>query len=173
MTLTYHHRRPAGRALGRRFADILADPIAGDEARTVLGRPDVVPFEAVPFAMLVTNSEAHALAANERWTDLSGITAMSSLGEGWLAGMGRSEATDVSAAVRNVGATGEPARFGCSIGTMWANAYRWAGETLVGIAVIPPTLASWKRKLVAELAPLCDDLERVLNTVERQLAVVA
>jgi hypothetical protein len=169
LTLTHHHRRPAGRALGRRFADILSDPIAGDQAPVLLGRPDVVPFEAVPFAMVVTNSEAHALASNKRWTDLSGITASSSLGEGWLHGLGSDEASEVTAAVRKVGTTGTPARFRCSVGTMWANAYRWAGETLVGVAILPPTLAGWTRKLVAELLPLCDDLERVLNTVEREL----
>ena len=175
LTSTHHHRRPAGRALGRRVADILADPPVDHEAPAVLARPDVVPFEAVPFAMLVANSDAQVLAANKRWTDLSGVDPSASLADGWLASFTEDQATRVREKMQRVAATGAPAAFDCTLGTCWASPYNWAGETLVGIAFTPAIrgrTGSWRRWLLAEVAALCDELEHVLNTMEKKLAPV-
>lgn len=44
----------------------------------------IAALEVVPFAMLIADASARALAANAKWMDLSGLGRANSLGPGWL-----------------------------------------------------------------------------------------
>ena len=44
----------------------------------------IAALEVVPFAMLITDADAQALAVNGKWMELAGITRANSLGPGWL-----------------------------------------------------------------------------------------
>jgi diguanylate cyclase (GGDEF)-like protein len=44
----------------------------------------IAALEVVPFAMLIADGSAHALAVNQKWLELSGLNKSASLGFGWL-----------------------------------------------------------------------------------------
>jgi len=192
--LTHIHHRSAPRGLGRHVSDIVAEQAA---ARTggVLTGPRVVPFDAVPLAMLVADRSGAVLAVNDRWVALSGRPGMESLGAGWLAPLDACSAARMCAAVDR--AAGGPATVTVELAlagrpSRWVLAsYEWAGETLVGIAVetldergvagapatvptdvdrVPPAGARRFAQVLRELASICDDLDGLLRRLEAAAA---
>jgi hypothetical protein len=170
-------------------SDIVAEQPAARTGGVIAG-PRVVPFDAVPLAMLVADSSGGVLAVNDRWVELSGRPGVESLGAGWLESLDACSAARVRAAVgRAAGGqavvtvesllAGRPSR--------WVLAsYEWAGETLVGIAVetlgesrlapVESRLAPVESRLapaagdldavLRELSSLCDDLDGLLGRLE-------
>lgn len=135
-----HQRRQPGRGLGRRVAEIVADQSFPERHGSALADPRVVPFDAVPVAMLVADASAAVLAVNARWVAMSGRSAASSLGPGWLEGFDPLARGRMRAEIRRVAEAGEATIVECRMGappsvtTRWLLAsYQWAGETLVGI----------------------------------------
>jgi hypothetical protein len=163
-------------------SDIVAEQPAARTGGVIAG-PRVVPFDAVPLAMLVADSSGGVLAVNDRWVELSGRPGVESLGEGWL------ESLDACSSARLRAAVGRAARMRAAVGraaggpavvtvesllagrpSRWVLAsYEWAGETLVGIAVETlgeSRLAPVESRLApveSRLAPAAGDLDAVLR----------
>jgi PAS domain S-box-containing protein len=130
--------------LGRRVADIVTDTeLTEGEGRpeAIIAGPAVVPFEAVPVAMLIADPAGEALGVNMKWVELSGISTMASLGSGWLEAVSPDWRSKLRADVRRVATVGT----GLAVDyprwsptgrwtRWWLQAYERAGERLVGIA---------------------------------------
>jgi PAS domain S-box-containing protein len=137
--------RPTGRGLGRRVADIVTSTELaegeGDPGPIIAG-PAVVPFEAVPVAMLIADPAGETMAVNVKWVQLSGLSTMTSLGNGWLGVVSPENRSKLRADVRRVANTGSSATVDYQLHSApgrwwrwWLEAYGPAGERLVGIAV--------------------------------------
>ncbi|MGC8514134.1 MAG: hypothetical protein ACP5P1_14040 [Acidimicrobiales bacterium] len=88
------------RGLGRRVAEIVEGHTGrepGGANQSLVSVPSVVPFEVVPVAMLLADSQAQVVAANARWSEWSGLAVEDSLGSGWSSALGAWVRNDHSA----------------------------------------------------------------------------
>jgi PAS domain-containing protein len=103
--------------------------------------PAVVPFDAVPFAMLIVDPAAEVVALNTKWLQLSGLTRAASFGSGWLSILPPASRSEVRIGVRAVATTGASATAEYRVGAAgrrtrwWLTSYERVSEGLVSIAV--------------------------------------
>jgi PAS domain-containing protein len=123
--------------------------------------PSVVPFEAVPVAMLLADSRAQVVAANARWAEWSGLGVEDSLGSRWTTALGDEERRLLTAELAQLvvelagGEVRLAARAVMGPGRRWWLApFESSGQMLIGIVVAEsgtgdPTCAASQRPLPA------------------------
>jgi diguanylate cyclase (GGDEF)-like protein len=107
--------------------------------RTVLAA-----LEVVPFAMLILNERAAALAVNQRWSDLSGLGPPDSVGAGWLSIVDHEERDRLRSQVVQVASTGGNATSDRIVSTgakgrwtrWWMSRHELDGAAFVAAAVV-------------------------------------
>ena len=142
MTTSYPPRRTG---LGRSVADIVRPAEPDESARApggLLAGPAVVPLDLLPFPMLVADSAGRALAVNQRWVRLTGLTSAQSLGPGWLGALRPEDRSRLDSLVKAVGAGASGTRAEYPLAATGAARFGWwlaaqerAGERLVGVAL--------------------------------------
>ena len=183
-----HITRRAG--LGRRVNEIISlteHTEAHSPRQSLLDGPSVVPFDAVPFAMLVSDPSGEVLAVNESWETFSGLSERESLGTGWLDVLppeGRSRLRNQLHHVASTGGEGSSEhRWGsghCQMTRWWLRYYEKSGQKLVGVAVAESaglrssedaarhrSVQRHRRALVTELVGLFENLEALTVTLHQ------
>lgn len=175
MVTSYPTRRTG---LGRGLADIVAasaDAPAPGQRGPLLGEPEVVPLELVPFPMLLADGEGRVRSANRRWIQTSGMTLDAAVGSGWLAALDdpARAAVEEGLARLRAGASSYQARHRWAHRPGWAvwhlAAQRQAGEVVITIALSEPAAGRPPDPLRAELAALMRSADALADTLDRLL----
>lgn len=164
---------PSGRGLGRRVSEIVesAGTIDIEDLPRALIRPGVIPLDALPIAMLVVTSGGEALAANDNWSELTGLSRSASLGRGWLDAL-RDRDREVLTSYLDGTVDDDQVRvvdtaLGCRAGAWtrwWLQPYERAGERLIalGAAEVVDERAFWD-VVLQELPPVLSRLDAIFD----------
>jgi PAS domain S-box-containing protein len=172
--LTPYPTRRTG--LGRGFADIVAasgDRPSPEVQDQLVGGPDVVPLEVVPFAMLLADGHGRVRSVNRRWVQASGLSPEAAAGRGWLAALAEGERVLVEQGLDRVRA-GAPCYQGrhrwshrAARATWYMTSRRQGGDLLIGIAVSEPVAAASTDPYLAELSALLRSADALLASLDR------